>query len=240
MNPHFFAFTIVAVLATLPASALAREGSGPVKASSSSAPPQQPLQPRQVRRDARRSLRPELSAFSQYWGLSTRYPEEALVDVGQQEEASAIEPGPHAFGWGLGLGVRYHYLDRLGIQARLVLGLHQVYVGVSEQVVTVGSSVLELTPIVGPLGRFYAGPTLFAGPLLFDGRAFLYPEGEPRDTLVSVVVFGVGGELGLHLGPREEVALLLKVLVGEVAPLKAPLGTNNSVAQLAVGASIAF
>lgn len=245
MKAHSFALKIAVALVSLPALTLAQEGNGSASESPSSAVahPQQPHpqpDPSQVRRDARRSLRPELAAFSQYWGLSTNYPEEALVDVGQEVEASALEPGPKAYGWGLGLGARYHYLDRLGIQARLVLGLQQVYAGVSKQFIAAGSGVLELTPIVGPLGRFYAGPTLFGGALLFDGRAFLYPEGDPGETLVPVFVYGAGGELGLHLGPREEVALLLKVLVGEVAAPSAPLGTNNSVAQLAAGASIAF
>lgn len=188
---------------------------------------------------ARRSLRLELSVFSQLWGISTDYPDETLANAERDLETSALESGPVSYGSALGFGARYHYLGHLGVQARLIVGLHRVSAGASDRLITMTSSVLELTPIIGPLGRFYAGPTVFVGALLFDGRAFLYPEGEPRDRLTPLLVFGAGGEIGVHLGPREEVALFLKLLVGGFAN-RGPLGTQNSFGHPAAGASVAF
>ena len=189
---------------------------------------------------ARRSLRFELSVFPQYWGISVEYPDETWANVVRDDGNSALESGPVSSGWGLGFGARYHFLDHLGVQTRLILGLHRVSSGSSDNLITMTSSILELTPVIGPLGRFYAGPTAFGGALLFDRRAFLYPEGERSEGLTPLLVFGAGGELGVYLGPREEAALLLMLLVGDLANLPESLGTKSAVGHLAAGASIAF
>lgn len=156
--------------------------------------------------------------------------------------------GRAIFGGGIAgsLAVRHHLSDRFGLQGRLTVGhywLNGSYdEGTSNDAGGMTNVIVDFTPIFGPFGRFYVGPTVFVGGLFFNEDEVSLPNGfnEINTRLNNTAVIGVGYELGFHFGEEEEISLNLRSHFGGMTKPPVPHADFDMYVSMLLGVGYAF
>jgi hypothetical protein len=197
----------------------------------------------QDRIDARMKARFGLSLYYAAAGLSSAF----------ISEVESVEDRARSFG-GTGIAgavsVRRHYHRYFGLQGRLLLGhywLKGSFDGVDKVNAGGMTSILaEFTHLFGPFGRFYVGPSLGVGALIFDRSSVSLNVRDPIEpgwgetALYDTAVFTGGSDLGFHLGPKEEIDLNLRFRLGGVTKSPEPQSDFDMFYEAAVGIGYAL
>lgn len=152
------------------------------------------------------------------------------------------------FGGGVAgsFAVRHHTAPRFGLQGRITVGhywLNGSYdEGVSNDAGGMTNFIVDFTPIFGPFGRFYVGPTAFVGGLFFTEDDVSLPNGfnELSTRLNNTAVIGLGYELGFYFGEEEEISLNFRSHFGGMTTPPVPHADFDMYISMNLGIGYAF